>query len=261
MANSTFTVSQVAGIALALEDKYLGDLRDVASSGGNEIISALRDLAAKCNQLQTAEAKAAQTLADPSLARDFKLKQARQMVGAALTATQQAVQTYSDALDSAQAKLRSALVPKPPANTDGSILALRAQEVIKLLEATDSAARITTAGNLLATALANGDTAKAYILAGGTLLSDTYQRLGMKADTLQQMFANVVEQAQSSATPLAGARLLALLTHTGGSVSSLRGLRDMARTVLYHEQEGFDQSVEALVAIGGVQNGPGNVGA
>lgn len=70
----------------------------------------------------------------------------------------------------------------------------------------------------------------------------------------------MTRQAQGTDTP-AGAKLLAALSGTGGTVLSLRGFRDVANITMYGEAQSFNKSLDAYVALGVVQNDPQNTPA
>lgn len=246
---SNNTPSAIAAAATTLLAQYQGELDD-AGAAGERVRTALMGVAETCTKLQNSKAKAATVLADPRLSAQARAGDARALVSAAIDAAKTAGQAYSSALETSQAQLQGKLVPALPANTDGAVVAFRAGETTKLLEgAGNGSSVVRVAGDLLATALAQGDAVKAAILADGKILSDTYARLGVDSVALQATFARVLGQRSGTGAPVPGAKLYALLA--AGGTGTLRGFRDQVGILMFSEQANFDRSLSGYLAITG----------
>jgi hypothetical protein len=260
MAHQFAKVSGLSGGARGLAGQYAAEFED-AGAVGAAISQALNPgLAVACDAVPDAQARANMVLVDPRYDAAYKTGQARQIVAQALDAADAALQAYSSALHDAQVSLSKTLSPKLPSGTDGALVAFRAGEVVKLLEGLGSAAAvIRVASGLLADALAQGDVVKAYIVSGGVVLRDTFQRLNVDAGDLQAAFGRAIAaQGGNAGNATPGGQLLAALSQGGNG--TLRGYEVWTKTTLYNERANFTRSLAGYVALGVVQDGPGNVG-
>jgi len=257
VAHQFTTVTGLAGGARALNSLYSSEIQDayVHTTGLNDPdVLGLNKLALALDDLMDAKATANALLVDPRYTVQTKTQDASAVVAKALSAARAAASTYSGLLDSTKATLSAKMLPKLPASADSSIVAFRAAELVKLLEASGTGAGVaTTANGLLADALAQKDGVKASILTGN-LLSDTYQRLAVDMGVLQTLFGKTLAQSQGnsdSSSASGGAKLLALLSQ--GGPDTFFGFRDWLNATLANEQQQFNTSLAAFVAIGGVQ--------
>ena len=256
MGHQFTTVTGLASGARTLNVLYDAEIQDayVKTTGLNDPdVLGLNKLALALDALAYAKATAAGIIADPRYSDAHKTEQARAVVSQALGAAQAAAKAYGGLLDSTKALLSAKMLPKLPASADSSIVAFRAAELVKLLEASGTGTGVaTTANGLLADALAQKDGVKASILTGN-LLADTYQRLNVDMGFLQTLFGKTLAAAQGDASSSGGgAQLLALLSQ--GGPDTFYGFRDWLSSTLGSEQANYDASLSAYIAIGGVQD-------
>ena len=242
------TVPGLSGGARTLLAAHRATLLD-AGKPGSALFDTLEAVPPALDALQSAKAKAATAIVDPRFTAQARVDNARGIFSPALTAATSAAQRYNEQLDTSQAALKTVLLPPLPKNTDSALLAFRAGETVALLERSASAAggALTVAERLLTDALSQGDATKAYIVAGGVLLTDTYQRLGVDMSALGKTFARVIAQAQGNdAASTPGGKLLALLSQGGDG--SLRAFGVWLRQTLFGEQKAYDNNVGVYLA-------------
>lgn len=220
---------------------------------GAPIRNALGSLATALEAITAAKSKVALIVTNPSYAVEYKLNQARQLVGDAYSEATRAVLDLTGAIDKARTKLATSSAVRKPAGAD-AMTAFQAEQVTKLLEhAGSSGAVINTVAKLLDDALAREDAALVWVLAGGPL-QVVYDRLGVNAPMMQARLAEVLAKAEAQPTDAAvsgrasGAALAAALER-GGS-GTLRGLVDVARLLVNREQTAYNIWLMASARVG-----------
>ena len=236
----------IAGQARAWLGQLQSQLAD-AGAQGSAVSNGLRALTSTIDAITAAKGKAAIVATDPMLVASFKLQKVRDLVGSAYADATRAVLDLSSAIDKARTQLAKGIIPSKPSGADAAMLPFQAQEVTKVLEgAGERQYVVVVATQLLKDALASGDDALAYVIAG-PLLKLTYQRLGVNEAALYQSFAQTFgEAAAQSSAP--GAALLAYL-QAGGS-GTLCGLVDVARIAITRDQQAYQAWLAQSASVG-----------
>jgi hypothetical protein len=243
------TPTDLAGVAkqahawLSMLQSQLAD----AGAAGVAIRDALTGLAGAIDAITAAKAKITTVLTDPSRTTQYKLDQARSLVGDSYSAALRSALDLAAALDKARTQLASSIMPSKPSGADAAMMAFTAGQIAQTLEAVgDELHVVKAAAQLLAEALARGDMVQAYLVAGGPMQL-LYQRKGVPMAALAQAFAEVIDKADARPTS-GGASLLPAVT-MGGS-GTLRGLVDAARLYINEEQGAYNAWLQASAAIG-----------